>query len=221
MARNAFSAITFVRTAVWVAALGMLVACGAGSINGPVSIAPGQQSNEDVTTVNGAVNVGDGAKIKGATTVNGSITLGSNVTAQAARTVNGAVKIGESTHVSGEVLTVNGEVTLAKSADVQGKVANVNGHIQLESAHVGGGIATVNGDIEVGSGSRVEGGIHVEASTFDSGRKVPRIVIGPGAVVQGTLKFDHEVKLYVSDTATIGPVEGATPEKFSGDQPPQ
>lgn len=217
MARNAFAAITV----VWVAALGSLTACGTGSINGPVSVGPGQQTNQDVTTVNGAVTVGDGAKIKGATTVNGSITFGSNVTAESAKTVNGAVKIGESTHVSGPVLTVNGEVTLAKSADVQGKVANVNGAIHLASAHVGGGIGTVAGDIDVGSGSRVEGGIHVESSTFNSSMKVPRIVIGPDAVVQGTLKFDHEVKLYVSDTATIGPVEGATPEKFSGDQPPQ
>jgi hypothetical protein len=45
-------------------------------------------------------------------------------------------------------------------------------------------------------------------------------VIGPGAAVKGTLRFKREVKLYVSDRATIGPVEGATAIKFTGDRPP-
>jgi hypothetical protein len=34
------------------------------------------------------------------------------------------------------------------------------------------------------------------------------------------MTFDRAVRLYVSDTATIGPVTGATPVKFTGDQPP-
>jgi hypothetical protein len=38
--------------------------------------------------------------------------------------------------------------------------------------------------------------------------------------VKGTLRFERPVELYVSDRATIGPVEGATPVKFSGDRPP-
>jgi len=47
----------------------------------------------------------------------------------------------------------------------------------------------------------------------------PRIVIGPGAVVTGTLRFQCPVKLYVSDRAGIGAVEGATAIAFSGEQP--
>ena len=82
---------------------------------------------------------------------------------------------------------------------------------------------TTTGDIEIGANSRVEGGILVN----DSGEnrvsfgkpKIPRVVIGPGAVVKGALRFRREVKLYVSDRATIGTVEGATAIKFSGDHP--
>jgi len=38
--------------------------------------------------------------------------------------------------------------------------------------------------------------------------------------VNGKLVFDRPVKLYVSETATVpGPIEGATPQKFSGDHP--
>ena len=218
MPRYAFAAI-FVSGLL---ALGTLAACGGGSsINGDVSVAAGQTAG-DVATVNGSVNVGDGATVGGAMTVNGGVTLGANVTAKSVKTVNGEVRLGEAAKVSGGVLSVNGALTLEKGADVSGKIANVNGDIQLTTAHVGGGITTINGDIEVGRDSRVEGGIHVDKPDFSGDMKntrVPRIVIGPGAVVQGPLLFERAVKLYVSDSAQIGPVEGATPELFSGEQP--
>jgi len=51
-------------------------------------------------------------------------------------------------------------------------------------------------------------------------QQVPRIVIGPGATVQGDLRFERTVQLYVSDKATIGTVTGATAIAFSGDAPP-
>ena len=50
---------------------------------------------------------------------------------------------------------------------------------------------------------------------------VPRIVIGPGTVVGGTLNFERKVSLYVSDKATIGPVQGVTVVKYSGARPPE
>lgn len=45
------------------------------------------------------------------------------------------------------------------------------------------------------------------------------IVIGPHAVVQGTLEFRQPVVLKVSDSAQIGMVKGATVEKFGGAAP--
>jgi hypothetical protein len=38
-------------------------------------------------------------------------------------------------------------------------------------------------------------------------------------VVDGTLEFEREVELYVSETATIGEVKGATAVRYSGDEP--
>ena len=107
-------------------------------------------------------------------------------------------------------------------ADVGGKLENVNGHIVLNAAHVAGGLRTVGGDIDISGASHVEGGIHVEKSNswFNIETRKPRIVIGPGAVVQGELRFDREVQLYVSDQATVGPISGATAVKFSGEHPP-
>jgi cytoskeletal protein CcmA (bactofilin family) len=201
---------------------GMLAACGVGSINGPVSVPAGQKTG-DVSAVNGSIDVGDDASITNAATVNGGITIGARVHASALATVNGGVALGDSARVDGNVATVNGALTLAQGAEVRGKLTNVNGEIRLTAAHVGGDIGTYAGDILIGANSHVDGGIRVEQSNFSSGdasKRVPRVVIGPGAVVRGPLRFEREVKLYVSDSATIGPVEGASAVKFSGDQPP-
>ncbi len=193
---------------------------GGKAVNGSVSVPAGQHSGA-VGTVNGAVHVGENAQVGAVSDVNGPIELGAHVTAASAGTVNGPVTLGEAARVSGGVETVNGAITLGPGAEVGGAVKNVNGHIVLNGAHVGGGLRTVGGDIDVLGGSHVEGGIVVEkAGWFSTELKKPRIVIGPGASVQGALHFERPVQLYVSDKASIGAVSGATPVVFSGEQPP-
>jgi len=191
-------------------------------VNGSVNVAAGQPL-QDATTVNGAIRVADGAAVKDAETVNGGITIGDNASANSVQAVNGSITIGANARIAADVSCVNGSIVLHKGADVAGKLANVNGRFELNGAHVGGGIRTVMGDIEVGADSRVEGGITVQKSngfSISFTKHLPRIVIGPGASVQGPMKFEREVKLYVSDSATIGEVIGAKPIKFSGDNAP-
>ena len=137
------------------------------------------------------------------------------------KTVNGAIALGDGAHVSGRAGSVNGDLNLGNGAEVAGALTNVNGKISLASAHVGGGIKTVNGNISIMGTSHVEGGILVEKPNgLMFNNEDPVIVIGPGAVIQGEMKFERKVKLYVSDKATIGTVTGATPIAFSGDTPP-
>jgi hypothetical protein len=97
----------------------------------------------------------------------------------------------------------------------------VNGRFVLEGAHIGGGIETVSGDIEIGANSHVEGGIIVDKPSGWSWGKQrnPKIVIGPHAIVDGTLEFRREVELYVSDSAKVGTITGAKAQTFSGDRP--
>ena len=193
---------------------------GSTRVNGSVHIPAGKPA-EAASTVNGSIHIDDNAAVTSAGTVNGSVRLGAHATATSAKTVNGAISLGEGAHISDRVASVNGDLTLASGAEVSGSVANVNGKITLTSAHVGGGIKTVGGNISIMGSSHVEGGILVEkpGSTLFNGDD-PVIVIGPGAVVQGDLRFERKVKLYVSDKATIGSVSGATPIAFSGDNPP-
>lgn len=189
-----------------------------GSIHVPAGKAPGA-----VTTVNGSIHIDDNAAVAGATTVNGSIHLGAHATAVSLNSVNGSIILGAGAHGSGSVSTVNGEINLGDGAEISSSASNVNGKITLTAAHVGGGIKTVNGSMNITGASHVEGGILVEKPSGQLMRlvqDVPRIVIGPGATVQGELRFERPVKLYVSDRATIGPVTGATPIPFTGDTPP-
>ncbi|MEP6546260.1 MAG: hypothetical protein ABJD53_02250 [Gammaproteobacteria bacterium] len=212
------------------AALISLSACGIDSdsgdgstkVNGSVHIAAGKPTGP-ATTVNGAIQIDDNAAVASASTVNGSVRLGEHATAQSLESVNGAITLGSGAHVSGGATSVNGELTLGDGAEVLGSLSNVNGRITLTSAHVGGGIKTSNGSISITGASHVEGGILVEkrgTELIQIVRDVPRIVIGPGATVQGELRFDRTVQLFVSDKATIGKVTGATPITFSGDSPP-
>jgi hypothetical protein len=189
-------------------------------INGSIHVPVGKQPS-DVRTVNGSIHIDDGAAILSATTVNGSIRVGAHATATSLETVNGSISLGAGTHVSGIVKSVNGDLTLADGAEVSGALTNVNGKISLTAAHAAAGIKTVNGSMSIMGASRVEGGIVVtESSGGLFHTEDPVIVIGPGATVQGELRFERKVRLYVSDRATIGTVTGATPIPFTGDSPP-
>ena len=189
-----------------------------GSIHVPAGKAPGA-----VTTVNGSIHIDDNAAVASANTVNGSIQLGARAAAASLNSVNGSLILGAGAHVAGSVSTVNGEINLADGAEIFGSVSNVNGKITVTAAHVVGGIKTVNGNMNISGSAHVEGGILVEKPSgqlMQLVQKIPRIVIGPGATVQGELHFERTVKLYVSDKATVGAVTGSTPISFTGDSPP-
>lgn len=194
---------------------------GANTVNGSIHV-PANLHSGTLGTVNGSIHIDDNATVVTASTVNGSIDLGAHASAESLATVNGEVTVDDGARVARGVTTVNGTMRLKSGADVGGRVHNVNGHIVLTGAHVAGGVQTVDGDIDVVGGSHVEGGILVEQSSgwFNFNPRKPRIVIGPGAVVQGDLRFERPVQLYVSDKATVGPITGATPIPFSGDSPP-
>ena len=221
------------RGAARIALLGVLVAVSgcedpAGGdeshkINGSVHVAAGRQPGS-AETVNGSIHIDDNATVTTASSVNGSIHLGARATADALKAVNGEITVGAGAHVARAVQSVNGSLILRDGAEVLGAVQNVAGRIELTGAHVAGGIETVNGDISILGASHVEGGILVKKPSnglIHIGTDIPRIVVGPGATVNGDLRFEREVHLYVSDRATIGAVTGASAVTFTGDAPPK
>lgn len=217
------------------------------SVMTSINIEPGRHVGE-VSDVNGSIHIGANAVVGVVSDVNGSVHVEPGVSASSLTTVNGSLHVGEGARIANGVHTVNGSVSVEKAADVAGTltavngsvtvsnahvggtVSNVNGVIRIISSHVGGDIAGVNGGIEVGPDSHVDGGIRVRKNDNDGwfgwwsflffSRSPPRIVIGPGTVVSGPLVFDQEVRLYISDRATVGPIKGATATRFSGPRPP-
>lgn len=193
-------------------------------VNGSI-VAEAGQAYGRLETVNGGITLGHGARAAGVEAVNGGIQAGDDVTLRSASTVNGGIRFGQRARVAGDVETVNGGITLDRGSVVRGNVSTVNGGIGLLASTVEGRVETVTGDITVGSGSRVIGGIKVEKpkgglhGLFDK-PKIPRIVIGPDAVVDGPMVFEREVRLYVHARARIGSVTGASAIRYDGDRPP-
>lgn len=170
----------------------------------------------DVETVSGSIEIGAESSVGDVDAVNGDVTLERGVKADSIELVNGELKLGEQAQVRSDVTSVNGDIVLAKAAQVGGHVENVNGDIELDGARVGNGITTTNGDIDIRAGSHVDGGIHVEKPNpgfFSRNKHKPKITIGPGAVVNGTLRFDRPVELRISEQAKVGKIVGATPIK--------
>ena len=194
-------------------------------VNGSITAEAGQFYG-DLSTVNGGIDLQRGAKVEDVETVNGGIEAGDEVVARSVSTVNGGIRFGQRAQVDGDVETVNGGIFFDRGSNVRRGVSTVNGGIGLVDTDLGGGIETVNGDITVGVGSHVKGGIHVEKPSGNMGmqwgkQRIPRIVIGPNAVVDGALVFERDVVLYVHDTARIGSVRGATPKSYNTATPPK
>ena len=194
-------------------------------VNGSITASAGEAYG-DLSTVNGGIDLERGARAGKVETVNGGIEAADDVGARSVSTVNGAIRFGKQARIDGDVETVNGGIFIDRGGNVRDDVSTVNGAIGLVDTDLGGGIETVNGDITVGVGSHVKGGIHVEKPSGNMGmqwgkQRIPRIVIGPGAVVDEALVFERDVVLYVHDTARIGSVRGATPKSYNTATPPK
>lgn len=195
-------------------------------VNGAITAEAGQAYG-DLSTVNGSIRVEAGTTVGDAETVNGSIKVADGARLASLQTVNGSVRLGANVQVSGDIGTVNGSIFVDRGCNIGDDVETVNGSIGLVDTDVGGGISTVNGDVTVGIGSHVRGGLTVHKPGNNwmpisiGKRRIPRIVIGPQARVDGPLHFEREVRLYVHDSARIGQVSGATAVSFSSDRAPQ
>lgn len=190
-------------------------------VNGSINVEDGQ-TRGDVDTVNGSIRIGDNAAVDEAKTVNGSISVGSGSRASRLETVNGSIRAGARLTASGGLETVNGGIFVDRGGRLGGDVSTVNGSIGLVATELNGGIDTVNGDVTVGIDSHVTGGIKYTKPTgnFTFQKRDPIVIVGPNARVDGPLVFERPVKLYVHSSAKTGAIRGATAIAFSGATPP-
>lgn len=190
-------------------------------VMGAIHVAPGDHVG-DLSTVNGSIHIGTDATAGHTKTVNGGIHIETGASVADLETTNGGIHV-QGAHVTGNIHTTNGGLHIAEGAQVGGDAATFNGGVHIADAHIHGSVHTANGAIDLGPNAQIDGDVTMEADHsphFDSDCP-PSVVVEPGTVVKGKLHFERQVRLYVSDRATIGLVEGAQPVKFSGDHPPK
>ncbi len=200
---------------------------GASSVNGSVTVGNSAIVTGSVDTVNGTIRIEDNAQVERVSTVNGSLRVGANVTARSLETVNGAIRVKGSSTIDGSVEAVNGSIELGNNTRVADGVENVNGAIELMGAEVGGDLETVNGDVELSDGAILRGNLIIEKpggwGWNNKKNRKPRVIIGPGSVVEGVIDVEREVELFISESARVGGVEGAMSMddavRFSGNRP--
>ncbi|MDH3274341.1 MAG: hypothetical protein OEM64_10460 [Gammaproteobacteria bacterium] len=200
---------------------------GESSVNGSITVGEGAVVTGSLGTVNGSIRVADNAQIEEVGTVNGTLRISSDVKTGSLSTVNGAVEIGANTTVNGEVEAVNGRISLDTGSSVSGYVENVNGDISLTGSEIGGDLTTVNGNIDLSDASVIKGDLTVKKpsgwSFGKSKSRIPKITIGPGSRVDGIIRLEREVKLFISESAKVGGVEGEMSMddavRFSGKRP--
>lgn len=193
-------------------------------VNGSITAEAGKVYG-DLDTVNGGISVQRGAVADDVETVNGGITLDDDAQVGAVETVNGGIGAGERVKVARGAETVNGGIHFGAGSSVGGNVSTVNGGISLKQTVIGGNIETVGGDITLEDKSAVRGDILVEKPQgwgMSWGKqRIPRVIVGPGSVVDGELRFEREVELFVHPSARIGKVTGATAQAYSDKLPPR
>jgi DUF4097 and DUF4098 domain-containing protein YvlB len=199
---------------------------GATSVNGSISVGDNAVVTGGLRTVNGSIRVDSGADIESAKTVNGRLRMGEGVSAEDLTTVNGPITIGKMAVIDGDITAVNGSITTEQDASVTGSIENVNGRIFLTGTEIGGDIKTVMGDVELQQ-SILRGDLVIEEPSSWNDRtsrnRKPRVVIGPGSRVEGTIVVEHDIDLFISNDAEVGAVSGVMDlddaERFSGDGP--
>ena len=199
---------------------------GRSTVNGGITVGSNALIDGSLETVNGAIRIDDSVKLSDATTVNGSIRIGDGLIAESVESVNGTIRIGRNATIAGGLSVVNGKIRLGTGSSVAEDVSNVNGELRIAGSELGGNLSTVTGDVWLTDNSLLRGDMIIEKpGGFRNrfGRRKPKIVIGPGSRVLGTIRAEHEIELFISETAEVAAVSGESSldeaVRFSGDSP--
>lgn len=198
---------------------------GASTVNGSVKVGKDAVVTGGVSTVNGTIRIGENAQVKDVETVNGSLRIADGVRTENLGSVNGSVQVGTDVIIDGDVSAVNGKISIESGSKVSNDVSNVNGEISLEGAEVGGDLETVNGDVVLSDQAQLNGDLTIKKPSGWgwSKSRIPKVIIGPGSRVGGTIIIEQKVELFISSTAYVGGVSGLMTMddavRFDGERP--
>ena len=208
------SVLTFIFTSIAALSLaGCIIHVGASKATAKISF------DDDYTSVNKSLNIGEGKTIGDASSVNGTLTLQDNITAKDVSTVNGRLKVGKNVsleelstvngklsagaklNAKGDVSSVNGKISLDKESTVGGSVSSVNGKIELDGVDVLNNIQTVSGSVVLSGDTHVAGNIVFEhRKTYGSfNNRNPILRIDKDVKIEGDIILESPVDLEFDD----------------------
>lgn len=198
-----------VATMSFILMAGCVVHVGSSKANANLSF------DQDYSSVNKSLTIGEGKTIGDASAVNGTLTIKDNVTAQEISTVNGRLSVGDNVTVSelssvngklvagsglkseGDVSTVNGKLELNEDSIVKGNVSSVNGKIEIDGVVIEKDIETVNSSITLSGKTRILGDIIYKRRNNKHSyiKRNPVLRIGEDVQVEGNIILESPVEL--------------------------
>ncbi|MEQ8822698.1 MAG: hypothetical protein RLY93_20870 [Sumerlaeia bacterium] len=179
---------------------------GEGGSTGPIEMTSGNVTLAGSNFVEGSIE-----------SVSGNVTGGENVSvSRNVEVLSGNIAFGPESKVGGRVESISGTVTL-DGVRVSDKVDTVSGAITIRGGKVKGGVKSAFGDITLADGAKVEEGVSIYRNDRlpQSPPGPPRILIGPDVEIEGGLKFERPVELFVHPSASIGgEIQGAEPRPY-------
>jgi hypothetical protein len=191
---------------------------GVRNVNGAIFVGAGTRL-EELRNTNGAIELDADVLVTSVRSTNGRIRAGQGVTvAEDVSNTNGAIELAEGVTVGGDVQTTNGRLRIAEGGQIAGTVRSTNGPIVLTGTRAGA-VVGANGGIELIDGTHIEGEVHVRETRGTVTSEPPRIIVGRDVVVEGPIRIERPVQLYIHESARTGDISGAEAIRFSGEQP--
>ena len=120
-----------------------IVNCSVGA-NGDVRLRNDSYIGGNVRSVNGDVDLDNGARVTGDIRAGGDVTLGQGVVVQGSIRADGNVTLGQGARVEGNIRAGTGDVTLGQGDVVLGDVVSMTGDVDISQG------ASLSGDIWAG-----------------------------------------------------------------------
>lgn len=183
--------------------------------NDPITIDAGATVSENIESRNGAVTIGENARVAHIEARNGAITLDEGARAASIEARNGAITL-RGDNSAEEIESRNGRITIGAESTINGSVETRNGRIMVNrESTVEGDIETRNGSVETKEGVRIAGEVETRNGSITlAGTQVDALVdsrngdirLRDGTVVRG------DVRLLMSENWS-----GSTPPVLSID----
>ena len=182
------------------------------SVNKSLTIGEGKTIG-DASAVNGSLTIEDDVNAQDVSSVNGRLSIGDNVTLNELSTVNGKITAGKGLIANNDVSTVNGKIELKEKSVVKGSVTSVNGKIELDGVDVEKNIETVNASITLTGNTRVQGDIIYKRRNNNHSytKRNPVLRIAKDVKIDGNIILEGPVDLEFDDKS----INGKVIERFS------